>query len=199
MRPSESEGVSPGPRQRSHCGYTTNIWEDIVLKRAIIVLAAVVCTTTGGVAEEARVAFPESYATTFENYLSLDRTQDPDQIIRLFANGVALEAGAAGKELPDGSVVVGEVYSARKDSDGKVITSSLGRRIRDKMLAIAVMEKRKGWGDAYPEDLRNGDWDFAIFSPDGKRLEKKDLNTCRACHAPLKTTQHLYSLQHITK
>jgi hypothetical protein len=168
-----------------------------MLKRAIVLLA-VVCTVSAGVAEEkeARIAFPSAYNTTFKNYLSLDRVQNPDQIIRLFANDVALEAGSAGKELPNGSILVGEVYAALKDADGKVITSSLDRRVRDKMVAIAVMEKRQGWGDAFPPELRNGDWDFGIFSPDGKRLDK-DLNACRSCHAPLTTTQHLFSLEHI--
>jgi hypothetical protein len=60
------------------------------------------------------------------------------------------------------------------------------------------MEKRAGWGAAFPENLRNGDWDFAIFSPDGKPLNK-DLNACRACHAPLKESQHIFSLQHLVK
>lgn len=169
-----------------------------MLKRALVILTAAACTASVARAEEARIAFPSAYNTTFKNYLSLDRVQNADQIIRLFANDAALEAGSAGKDLPDGSVLVGEIYAARKDADGKVITSSLGRRVRDKMVAIAVMEKRKGWGDAFADDVRNGDWDFAIFSPDGKRLDK-DLNACRSCHAPLKTTQHLFSLDHIKK
>lgn len=147
-------------------------------------------------ATDDRVKFPTGYATTFTNYLSLDRVQNPDQIIRLFANPTAREAAAAGQPLPDGSILVGEIYAAKKDKDGNVITSSLGRRIRDKFVAVAVMEKRAGWGEAFPADLRNGDWDFAIFSPDGTPL-KKDLNTCRQCHAPLGETQHLFSLEHL--
>ncbi len=87
---------------------------------------------------------------------------------------------------------------ARKDVDGKVVTSSLGRRIKDKLVAVAVMEKQKGWGDTFPEELKNGDWDFAIFSPDGQRLDK-DLNSCRQCHAPLKDSQHVFSIQHLVK
>lgn len=150
------------------------------------------------IAEEARIQFPENYATTFRNYLSLDRVQHADQIIRLFANDQALNAGSEGGDLPDGSVLVGEVYSARKDAEGNVVTSSLGRRIKDKLVAIAVMEKQKGWGDTFPEELKNGDWDFAIFNPEGKRLDK-DLNSCRQCHAPLKNTQHLFSIEHLVK
>lgn len=149
-------------------------------------------------AEQPRMPFPQDYATTFENYLSLDRVQNADQIIRLFANKTAIEAGRQGRELPDGSVLVGEIYTARKDADGKVITSTLGRRIRDKLVAVAVMEKRKGWGETIPAEFRNGDWDFGMFSPAGQPLDK-DLNACRKCHAPLGATQHLFSLQHLSR
>lgn len=149
-------------------------------------------------AGEERISFPADYGTKFSNYLSLDRVQNEDQIIRLFANEVALKAAREGRELPSGSVIVGEIYKAKKDNDGNVMQSSLGRRVRDKLAAIAVMEKGEGWGAAFSEDLRNGDWDFAVFAPDGKRLNK-DLNACRSCHAPLKETQHLFSFEHLVK
>lgn len=157
---------------------------------------SVVVTTA--LADEERISFPADYSTKFHNYLSLDRVQNDDQIIRLFANEIALNATKEGRELPNGSVIVGEVYKAKKDKDGNVVESSLGRRVRDKLAAIAVMEKGEGWGAAFSEDLRNGDWEFAIFAPDGKRL-KKDLNACRSCHAPLKETQHLFSFEHLGK
>jgi len=145
-----------------------------------------------------RVSFPADYRSEFSNYLSLDRTGTPDQVIRLFANDKAIAAAKAGEPLPEGSVLVGEIYKARKDAEGKVITSALGRRVRDKLAAVAVMEKQSGWGAALSEDLRNGDWDFGIFSPQGERLANKDLNACRSCHAPLKDTQHLFSLEHLS-
>ena len=148
-------------------------------------------------ADKDRIAFPADYKTNMQNYVSLDRTQNDDQVIRLFAPKEALDAAKSGAELPDGTVLVAEIYKAKKDKGGKVIESSLGRRIRDKFAAIAVMQKGKGWGEKFPEELRNGDWDFAIFNPKGERLVEKDLNSCRGCHAPLKNTQHLFSLEHM--
>jgi hypothetical protein len=169
-----------------------------MMRRVLLSLVAGAIGLSLARADEPRVTFPRDYTETFTNYLSLDRVQNPDQIIRLFANDPAIEAGSRGAELPDGSVLVGEVYSARKDAEGTIALSNLGRRIREKLVAIAVMEKRSGWGSAFPENLRNGDWDFAIFSPDGKPLDK-DLNACRACHAPLQESQHIFSLQHLVK
>ena len=146
---------------------------------------------------EDQVAFPADYSQTFKNYLSLDRTQNEDQIIRLFANALALEAAKAGQPLPEGSVIVGEVYKAKVDKDGKPIVSALGQRISDKLALIAVMEKRgEGFGKDLPEELQNNGWEFAAFKPDGTDAGK-DLNQCRTCHAPLKDTQHLFSIEHM--
>jgi len=167
-----------------------------MIGKAFAVALGLVVVANLAIADEERISFPTNYSTKFQNYLSLDRVQNDDQIIRLFANDIALTAAKEGRELPNGSVIVGEVYKAKKDEDGNVVESSLGRRVRAKLAAVAVMEKGDGWGAAFSEDLRNGDWDFAIFSPDGKRLNK-DINACRSCHAPLKETQHLFSLEHL--
>jgi len=146
--------------------------------------------------EDARIAFPAGYETAFTNYLSLDRVQNPDQIIRLFANDIALEGREEDGAFADGSILVGEIYAAQKDADGNVIESTLGHRIAGNFAAIAVMEKRAGWGESFPDTLRNGDWDFAIFSPEGERLDR-DLDACRACHAPLTDMDHVFSFEHL--
>lgn len=146
--------------------------------------------------EPERIELPENYKSTFTNYLSLDRTQNPDQIIRIFANDIAAKGPGADGKFADGSVLVAEVYKAKTDADGEVIESSLDRRIRDKFALIAVMEKRAGWGKTFSDDFRNGDWDFAAFKPTGERA-KKDLNACRSCHAPLGEQDHVFSIEHL--
>lgn len=169
-----------------------------MMKKAPALMLGLGLIAGTALADEERISFPANYQAQFENYLSLDRVQNEDQIIRLFANDVAIEAARQGRELPNGSVIVGEIYKAKTDQDDKVVTSTLGRRIRDKLAAIAVMEKGEGWGETFPDSLKNGDWDFAIFSPTGERLNK-DLNACRSCHAPLAKTQHLFSLEHLAQ
>lgn len=160
---------------------------------AILASVMMVC---GLSAEESRIRFPENYQTKFTNYLSLDRTQNADQIMRLYANDIAGKGVRENGEFPDGSILIGEVYKAVKDQDGKVIESALGRRIRGSLALVAVMEKQKGWGDQFPQGLKNGDWDFATFKPDGS-VAKKDLNACRACHAPLTKLRHVFSYEHL--
>ena len=108
-----------------------------------------------------------------------------------------MAAAQAGKELPYGTVLVAELYKAKKDADGEVIESALGRPIRGIFAAVAVMQKGQGWDEKFNPEFRNGDWDFAIFSPKGERLVKKDLNDCRACHQRFAETQRLFSLEHM--
>lgn len=155
------------------------------------------CLSTGvAAADQPRIDFPAGYTERFSNYLSLDRTQNPDQLIRLFGNDKALQGAGADGALPHGSVLVAEIYAARKNADGNVVTSELGRRIKGRMAAIAVMEKQPGWSEGRPAGLHTGDWDFAVFSPAGERLNK-DLNACRACHAPLGERDFLFSYEHL--
>ncbi len=52
--------------------------------RMSVVLALSVCVASWSVVQagDQRIQFPTGYATSFSNYLSLDRVQNPDQIIR---------------------------------------------------------------------------------------------------------------------
>ena len=60
------------------------------------------------------------------------------------------------------------------------------------------MERGKGFDADYPEELKVGDWEFAVFSPSGKRLEK-DVTGCRACHHPLDDSEFVFSYEHIAR
>ena len=48
--------------------------------KAMPVVFGLALITTMAIADEPRVAFPANYATSFKNYLSLDRTQNEDQM-----------------------------------------------------------------------------------------------------------------------
>jgi len=148
--------------------------------------------------QDQKISFPENYRETYTNYLSLDRVQNPDQVIRLFANDIAIQGPDKDGKLPFGSIVVAEIFKAKLDSEGEIITSSLGRRIRDSLMLIAVMQREQGWGEQYPQALRNGNWEYAAFNPDSSTADN-DINACLACHAPLSNTNFLFSYDHLNK
>ncbi|MFK7995819.1 MAG: cytochrome P460 family protein [Granulosicoccus sp.] len=167
-------------------------------KLTTVVGASALLMMTSALADGERVPYPEDYRTTFTNYLSLDRTQNPDQIIRLFGNDLAMQGPGEDGKLPYGSIIVGEVYKAKLDEEGNVMTTALGRRIKDKFALIAVMQRGEGWGQQHPDGIRNGNWEMAAFKPDGSKADK-DLNACMACHAPLESSNYLFSFEHLDK
>jgi hypothetical protein len=146
-------------------------------------------------APDDRVSFPANYATKYSNYLSVDR-QNGTQIMRIFANDIAMQGPGEDGRLANGAILVGELYPALTDADGNVLMSELGRMIRGDLAAVAVMEKQEGWGSVFPDEFRNGDWDFAIFTADGQRRDA-NLDDCRGCHAPLDDRDHVFSFQHL--
>lgn len=146
--------------------------------------------------EDRSVTFPTGYRDTFTEYFRGDRLFNHDQIIRIYANYVALDGAKLDGTLPYGSVLVAELFEALEDQDGEVLESAIGRRISGPMKAIAVMERQSGWDEQYPTELKVGDWEFGLFSAAGKNLNK-DITACRACHNPLSDSEFVFSLEHL--
>ena len=44
------------------------------------------------------------------------------------------------------------------------------------------MEKRSGWGAEYPPELRNGDWEYRVFTPQKTPNVQMKLSACFDCH-----------------
>jgi hypothetical protein len=144
------------------------------------------------------VEWPANYKTEFANVFNGDRTANDKQVIRIFANETAVAGARADGKLPYGSVVVGELYSVKLNADGKPVTSALGRRIIDKPAAIVVMQRGQRFDAEYADELKVGDWEFAVFSPAGDRLNK-DVTACRQCHHPLADKEFLFSYEHLVR
>jgi len=141
-----------------------------------------------------RVALPEDYANTMTQYFSGER-QNGEQYAVGFANDAALGSAESGG-LADGSVLVMEVYKAKTDAAGEVVRDDAGALMPGDLAAIAVMEKREGWGADYPEDLRNGDWDYALYTPAGE-LKGNDATDCLACHKSQEANDFVFTLDRL--
>ena len=57
------------------------------------------------------------------------------------------------------------------------------------------MEKRNGWGTGYPASMRNGNWEYASFQPNGKRKAKAKIKRCFGCHMRKKGDDFVFSLK----
>ncbi len=166
------------------------------MKKLLTLIAGILSTSLCLAEPGDKVEYPADYLTNFTPYLSLNRTQHQDQYIRLFINDKGLSGTDENGQLPYGTVIVGEVYKVQKDADGNVVNSTLGNRIINELALLAVMERREGAAEAYPEGMGNDDWDFAAFKANGDKANK-NLIECAACHAPYKESHYLFSYQHI--
>lgn len=139
-----------------------------------------------------RISFPDEYVTSFTLYTTVNRS-DNKQVRYLFANNVAIDAAASGAELPSGSMILMEVYKAKLDVDKNPVVRSDGVYEKDNLAGYAVMENRTGWGDAYPAELRNGNWSYAFFTPEKTHKAGVNEAKCLACHKPLAKQDYRFS------
>jgi hypothetical protein len=55
------------------------------------------------------------------------------------------------------------------------------------------MEKRAGWGAEYPDDIRNGEWEYQAFKADKTPNDKAVLKNCFTCHKPYDKQDFVFS------
>lgn len=117
-------------------------------------------------------------------YTIADR-YDVKQYRELYVSSpAAVKAAKDGKPLPYGTVLTLIQYKAQVDAAGNPLKDAKGRLLQGDLIGYAVMEKRQGWGAEYPEDLRNGEWEYGAFTVDGKANDKADFKECFQCHKP---------------
>ncbi|MBI3635852.1 MAG: cytochrome P460 family protein [Candidatus Rokubacteria bacterium] len=130
-----------------------------------------------------KIAFPANWKD-FVLYTTIDR-YDVKQYRELYASSkAAVDAAKAGQPLPAGTVLVLIPYKAQVDAAGNPVKDANGRFVKGDIVGVNVMEKRAGWGAEYPAGLRNGEWEYAAFSVDGKLNDKANYKGCFECHKP---------------
>jgi hypothetical protein len=146
-----------------------------------------------------RVAFPKDYAKNFTIYDKIDKTKKKkkEKVRFMYANPAALSVTSG--PLPSGSIIIMEDHAIEVNADGTPKLASTGRLIpTPKVKNVFVMEKREGWGAAYPADERNGDWEYAWFQADGMPKPGKTMEKCFACHkAKASATDFVFTMKQI--
>jgi plastocyanin len=140
---------------------------------------------SGAFAGPEKIKFPSDYLKG-DLYQTLDRP-DNKQYRELYASPGVVQAVRAGKPIPQGAVLTLVQWSVQQDANGVPLKDSNGRFIKNQIIAHTVMEKQKGWGADYPSDWpRNGEWEYAVFTPDGQPNPKANANnkSCFTCHLP---------------
>ena len=118
------------------------------------------------------VKFPEGYEKG-ELFTTVTRGNTYEE---LYTSRIAIEAVQNGQQIPSGTVITLEIYED------------------EELDRIFVMEKRAGWGDQNPPDMRNGDWQYQSFSPEGSVDEEADIGRCFSCHANVERDDYVNKL-----
>jgi cytochrome c553 len=126
-----------------------------------------------GPAVPSRMTLPANFPKGFTVYQT---ENEGDTITRRYANSVAWQAARARRPLPSGSIILQVTYK------GSAIQS------------YSAMESRVGWGNTIPTLLRNGDWDYALFSAEGTRRDELNQAPCLACHKPQEANSYVFTL-----
>ena len=132
--------------------------------------------------KDGEAVIPADYKT-WPKMLSAVQRPDAKQVREMYIDPKGNQT-KAGDAFPYGTVMVMENYAAIVKPDGSLETGSDGKLVKGNMVRIFVMEKARGAGQDVPEALRNGEWVYAAYTPDGKKTDD-NYAPCRACHLPL--------------
>jgi hypothetical protein len=139
-----------------------------------------------------KVSFPAAYAEGVL-YTTIDRP-DIKQFRELYTSPEAVIAAKRGEPLPSNTVIALVQYAAQLDAQGNPEKDANGRLIKtDNIVGYTVMEKRAGWGAEYPDNVRNGEWEYRAFKADGTPNTAANLTACFNCHKPLDKQDFVFS------
>jgi hypothetical protein len=178
--------VARGPIARRNT-MTIRIHVTIASIAAGAALAFVLQARAGG----DKVAFPEDYAKGVL-YTTVDRP-DNKQYRELYTSAAAVDAAKKGQPLPSGTVITLVQYAAKLDPQGNPEKDPNGRFIKANLIGYTVMEKRTGWGAEYPDNVRNGEWEYQAFKADRTPNTGANLTACFNCHKPLDKQDFVFS------
>ncbi len=154
---------------------------------------AAVALASPGTAGPDKIQYPANWKDHVL-YITVDR-YDIKQHRELYASTqAAVDAMKAGQPLPDGTVLTLVQYKAQLDAAGMPVKDAKGRFTKGDFVAYTVMEKKAGYGTEYPPELRNGDWEYAVFNAEGKLNDKASYKACFECHKPHAKQDYVISL-----
>ena len=154
------------------------------------IAAALALVATPALAGPEKISYPTDKGVL---YGVVDRA-DNKQVRELYAPKAVVDAVKAGKAIPANAPLTMYLYKAKVDDKGEPVKDANGRFQKGDAIAHFVMAKGAGWGSEYGADMRNGEWEYRSFSPDGKVNEKADLKPCFTCHLKMKDQDYVFSI-----
>ncbi len=129
-----------------------------------------------------RVGYPDNYQTAFKLLYVLDR--GPAGQVRVVCGNDIAASRTKGDPFPYGSYLAMEIWRAKRDPSGAVVTDNHGRLVRETLTGLIGMRKEPGFGTDF-QQWRSGEWEYIGFRPGPDKqysVRPADTNPCAACH-----------------
>jgi cytochrome c553 len=144
---------------------------------------------------KSRMAFPRDFPSSFVLYLTANNAEQKT-VRKTYINQIGWNAARTGKPLPDGTVILAEIYAPRLGPDQRPIMNKDGTWAIDKLTAYAGMEARTAWGHDIPSTLRNATWNYTLFRAD-KAPRDGNQAMCLACHKPQAAASYVFTFNEL--
>jgi cytochrome c553 len=155
--------------------------------------AAAATPAAAHAATVSQMSLPKDFPKGFAEY---QRDNDPagQTVAVRWGNAAVLDAARAGRPLPEGSVLITVTHATVPDAQGKPSVEADGRWKLGAVKGYAGMESRAGWGDAIPPLLRNANWNYGLWTPEGVARLGAIQPRCLACHQPKAAESFVFTL-----
>jgi len=97
-------------------------------------------------------------------------------------------------KLPYGSKIVMRDFKAAPDGKGGWLIRN-GQFVPGEPTGVLVQEKERGWGAGHPDSIRNGEWDYAVYTPQGQPIAINAEKSCMGCHQQVESTDYTFLVQ----
>ena len=97
------------------------------------------------------------------------------------------------RQLPYGTKLVARDFEAVPDGKGGWKLEN-GHFVPGKPTTVLIQQKEKGWGATHPEDIRTGEWEFAIFTAAGAQIPVNPEKDCMPCHKEVAATDYNFQV-----
>ena len=97
-------------------------------------------------------------------------------------------------QLPYGTKLVMRDFGAAPDGKGGWLTRN-GQFVPGEPTGVLVQEKEKGWGARHPASIRNGEWEYAVYTLQGQPIAIDAEKSCMGCHKQVENTDYTFLVQ----
>src|SRR5215467_12715730 len=135
---------------------------------------------------------PVSQLSEYEMILQTDQPLR-GTLRQVYVDKVSWRAAQATKQLPYGTKIVARDFEAVPDGKGGWKLAD-NRLVPGKPTTVLIQQKEKGWGTTHPENIRTGEWEFAIFTAAGEQIQVNPEKDCMPCHKQVAATDYNFQV-----